>query len=147
MNATTDYRAAAAARDYGEYGYAPRGSNWIVFACCMLGLAGIWNVIDGFLAIGSSHVYVGHQTFVFSDLNTWGWIFVVVGCLQLVAAMAVAAGSEMARWFGIAVAGLNAIVQLSFIPAYPWWSMMMFAVDVLVIFALASYGGKQLRQE
>ena len=58
---------------------APRGLGWISFAAIMLGLAGLWNVLEGFLAIGKSRVYVNEETFVFSDLNTWGWIILVLG--------------------------------------------------------------------
>ncbi len=129
-----------------NYADEPQGVGWVVFAAVMLGLAGTWNFIDGILAIGSSRVYVGHQVFVFSDLSTWGWIVMILGVLQLLAAFALVAGSELARWFGIAVAGLNAIGQLFFIPAYPWWAIAMFTVDLLIIYGLAVYGGARLRQ-
>jgi hypothetical protein len=121
------------------------GSGWVDFAAIMLGLAGIWNVLSGILAIADSRVYVGDETFVFSDLNTWGWIILILGVLQLIAAFAVVRGSELARWFGVAAAGLNAIGQLYFLPAYPLWSMAIFAVDILIIYGLSAYGGKQLK--
>jgi len=54
-------------------------------------------------------------------------------------------GSEIARWFGIAVAGINALGQLAFVPAYPVWGLLMFSVDVLIIYGLAAYAGKRLR--
>jgi len=97
-----------------------------MFATVLLGLAGIWNFIDGILAISTSRVYAGHQTFVFSDLNTWGWIVMILGILQVIAALTLLSGSEFARWFGIGAAGLNAIGQLMFVPAYPWWAIAMF---------------------
>jgi hypothetical protein len=121
------------------------GSGWVDFAAIMLGLAGIWNVLSGILAIADSRVYVGEESFVFSDLNTWGWIILILGVLQLIAAYAVVSGSEFARWFGIGVAGLNAIGQLYYLPAFPLWSMAIFAVDILIIYGLAVYGGKQLK--
>jgi hypothetical protein len=108
----------------------------------MLGLVGTWNIIEGMLAVGRSHVYGVFNTYVFSDVRTWGWIMIGVGVLELAAAFAVVTGSNIARWFGIGVAGINAIAQLSFVPSYPWWSIMMFAVDVLVIYGLAAYGGR-----
>ena len=144
---------SSAARDY-QAGMGYRGSEsdyvagagWIGFAAIMLGFAGIWNTINGMLAIGSSRVFVGEQTFVFSDLNTWGWIILVLGILQLIAAFAIVSGSEWARWFGIIVAGINAIGQLYFLPAYPLWAMALFAVDILIIYGLAVYGGKRLKE-
>jgi hypothetical protein len=126
-------------------GYEVEGGGWIVFAASLLGLAGLWNVIQGILAIGDSRVYVGETTFVFSDLNTWGWIILVLGVAQLLAAFAIVGGSEFARWFGIACAGVNAIGQLFFISAYPFWAIAIFALDILIIYALAVYGGSRLR--
>ena len=122
------------------------GSGWVTFAGVMLGVAGTWNLIDGILAIANSKVY-GHndRTYIFSDLRTWGWIVLVLGIAQLFAAFAVMAGSEVARWFGIAVAAVNSIGQLSFVPVYPFWALMMFSVDVIIIYGLAVYGGKRLR--
>ena len=123
-----------------------RGGGWIVFAASMLGLAGAWNSIQGILAIADSRVYVGEQTFVFSDLKTWGWIVLILGVLQLFASFGVVGGSEAATWFGIGVAGLNAIGQLMWLPAYPFWALTMFAVDILIIYALAVYGGSRLKE-
>jgi hypothetical protein len=111
----------------------------------MLGIAGIWNFVDGLLAITSSRVFVGDETFVFSDLNTWGWIVLILGTIQALAAATLLTGNEFARWFGIGAAGLNAIGQLAFIPVYPLWALAMFAVDILIIYALAVYGGHRLR--
>jgi hypothetical protein len=119
------------------------GGGWIMFASIMLLVAGTWNLIDGILAIGSSRVYVGHQVFVFSDLKTWGWIITVLGALQLLAAFSIMAGNAFGRWFGIGAASLNAIGQLFFVPAYPWWSISMFTIDILIIYGLAVYGGKK----
>jgi|SRR5215203_2326893 len=123
-----------------------RGVGWVTFAAILLGVAGIWNFIDGILAISSSRVYTNESVFVFSDLNTWGWIVMILGITQGLAALAILSGSEWARWFGIAVAGINAIGQLMFVPVYPWWAIAMFTVDVLIIYALAVYGGHRLRQ-
>jgi hypothetical protein len=112
----------------------------------MLGLAGIWNFVDGILAISSSRVYTGNATYVFSDLNTWGWIVMILGIIEGLAALSIMSGSEFARWFGIGAAALNAIGNLLFIPVYPWWGLAMFSVDVLIIYALAVYGGARLQR-
>lgn len=122
------------------------GAGWIVFAATMLGLAGIWGVIEGILAISTSKIYVANATYVFSDLHTWGWIVTILGVFAILASFALFTGSELARWFGIAVAGISAVGQLMFIQPNPWWSMAMFAVDILIIYALAAYGGAKLRR-
>jgi hypothetical protein len=124
---------------------SPGGLGWVTFAAVMLGLAGLWNSIDGILAISSSRVYTGHSTLVFSNLNTWGWIVLILGIVQLIAAGSLIAASEFARWFGITAAGLNAIGQLLFVPVYPWWAIAMFTIDILIIYGLAVYAGKRLR--
>jgi hypothetical protein len=144
MRAAQDYELQEAygrVPDYSE----TKGVGWVTFAVVLLGLAGIWNVVDGILAISKSHVYTANASYVFSDLNTWGWIVLILGILEGLAALAILSGSEWARWFGIGVAGINAIGQLSFVPVYPFWGLMMFAVDILIIYALAVYGGRRLQ--
>jgi hypothetical protein len=120
-----------------------RGVGWIAFAAVMLALAGMWNVFDGILALSKSKVYGVNTVYVFSDLRTWGWIVLLVGCIELVAAFAIFSGSGFARWFGIGAAGVNALAQLAFVPVYPFWALMIFAADIIVIYALTVYGGQK----
>jgi hypothetical protein len=144
MRTAQDYELQGRYAPASDIG-APQGSGWVTFAAVMLGVAGIWNSIDGILAIADSRVYTNHAVLVFSSLSTWGWIVLILGILQLLAAGALAGGSELARWFGIGVAGLNAIGQLLFVPVYPWWAIAMFTLDVLIIYGLAVYAGARLR--
>jgi hypothetical protein len=127
------------------YEETPKGVGWVVFSAIVLGLVGIFSFIDGILAISSSKVFTANATYVFSDLHTWGWIVTILGALAVCAAFALLTGSELARWFGITVASLNAIGQLMFVHANPWWAVSMFAVDILVIYGLAVYAGSRLR--
>jgi hypothetical protein len=137
----TSYDAPRAGMD----SYDVAGSGWLTFAATLLGLAGAFNIIDGIVALSKSKFFTANATYVFSDLRGWGWILLILGILQLVAAFTLFGGSELARWFGISVASLNAIGQLLAAPAYPLWSLMMFAVDILIIYALAVYAGHRLR--
>ena len=66
---------------------------------------------------------------------------VIVGAAPLAAAFSIWAGGTYGRWFGIAAATVNAIFALLSLPAYPFWSLAVFAVDILVIYGLAAYGG------
>jgi hypothetical protein len=139
--ATSGYRAG---QTYGADTVgagAARGVGWLTFAAVMLGFAGTLNVIDGIVAVSKSRFYVDDAVFVFSDLNTWGWIIMVLGILELGAAAALFAGSQLARWFGVLAATLNGIGQLMFVQAYPFWALSIFTLDVLVIYALTVYGG------
>jgi hypothetical protein len=143
--ATIPLAAPRATPEPAYYEEAPRGSGWVFFSAIVLGLVGTFSFIDGILAISSSKVFTANATYVFSDLHTWGWIVTILGALSVCAAFALLTGSELARWFGIAVASLNAIGQLMFVHANPWWAMSMFAVDILVIYGLAVYAGSRLR--
>jgi hypothetical protein len=145
MRAAEDYRLEGTYTSVSDYA-EPKGVGWVTFAAILLGLAGSWNVINGILAISSSRVYTASSVYVFSDLNTWGWIVLLLGTVQVLAGLSILTGSEFARWFGIAAASVNAIGQLSYVPIYPWWAIAMFSVDILIIYALAVYGGSRLRQ-
>jgi hypothetical protein len=114
-----------------------------MFAASMLGLVGILAVIDGIVALSKSKFFVANQTYVFSDLRTWGWITLILGVVAILAAGGILAGSQWARWFGMIAAGLNAIGIFAFAPAYPIWTLLIFGCSVLVIYALAVYGGKR----
>jgi len=112
-------------------------SGWWVFAGVLLLVAGILNIIYGIAAIGESKIFADDITFVFSSLNTWGWILLIVGVLELVAAFSLFSGGEFGRWFGIFIAMLNAIGALLSVPAYPFWALTIFAVAILIIYKLA----------
>jgi hypothetical protein len=122
------------------------GAGWIGFAAIMLGLAGIWNMLEGIAAIANSRIYVGEEKFIFSDLQTWGWIILVLGLLLLIAAFGLGSGNPWARYFGIFAAGINMIGQLSFFDANPWWAAAMFTVDILIIYGLVVYGGQRFEE-
>jgi hypothetical protein len=133
------YRSDADAMRYGD---DERGWGWIGFAAVILGLLGTVNFIEGIAAIGKSSFFVGNAHYVFGDLNTWGWVVMLIGIAQGLTAIGIAAKNQFARWTGVAMASLNALAQLLFIPAYPFWSLSLFALDVLVLYGLIAYGGR-----
>ena len=77
------------------------------------------------------------------DLRAWGWVALILGVLQVFAAVAYWPGNQAARWFGVAVIGLNAIGQLFVIPAYPFWSLTIIALDVVALWGLCAYGSRE----
>lgn len=117
-----------------------RGQGWVMFAAALLLTLGTLNVIDGIAAIGKSHFYVGNAHYVFGDLKTWGWVALCLGALQLLIGVGMFAKNQFARWTGVAVLGLNAIAQLLMMPAYPFWSLSIFAVDIVAMYGLIAYG-------
>ena len=126
----------------GTRGRGGEGYGLVLFAAVMLLVASFFNLIDGIAAIANSHVFTANAHYVFGDLRTWGWITLIIGVLQLLAAAGVLAGNQLARWFGVAVLGLSAIDQMFFIPAYPFWSLMIIAVDVVALYGLCAYGSR-----
>jgi hypothetical protein len=118
------------------------GYGLVLFASILLVIVGIFNVIQGIAAIAHSHVFVANAHYVFANLRTWGWITVILGALQLLAALGVLAGNQLARWFAVVVIGLNAIDQMFFIPSYPFWSLTIIAMDVVALWGLVAYGSR-----
>jgi len=115
----------------------------IVFAVALLVTVGFFNLIDGIAAIANSHVFIANAHYVVGDLRAWGWVVLILGVLQLIAAIAILAGSQAARWFAVVVIGLNAIGQMLFIPAYPFWSLLIIAVDIVALWGLCAYGSRE----
>jgi len=123
----------------------PAGANWVLFAGVIIFLLGVLNVIYGIAAIGKSHFFATDAKYIVSNLKTWGWVSLVLGALQILAALSIWRGGQFGRWFGILAAGLSSIAALMSIPAYPFWSLGIFAIDILVIYGLAAYGGQHQR--
>jgi hypothetical protein len=113
----------------------------VIFAGVMLVLLSLLNGMDGIAAINQSRVFVGDAVYVFGDLRAWGWAMLGLAIAQLLAAIGVLSGSQVARWFGVLVLVLNAFSQMAFIPSYPVWSVLIIALDVVAIVGLTLYGG------
>ena len=120
-----------------------RGYGLIIFASVLLLVIGFFNLLDGIAAIANSHVFIGNAHYVVGDLRAWGWTMTIFGALQLLAAAGLWTGNQLARWFAVAVVGLNAIGQMFFIPAYPFWSLVIIAVDVVALWGLCAYGSRE----
>jgi hypothetical protein len=126
-------------RSYAE----GRGYGLVLFAGVLLLVSGFWNLIYGIAAIANSHVFVANAHYVFGSLRTWGWITLIFAILLLIAGGGVMAGNQAARWFAVAVIGLNLIEQMFSIPAYPFWSLTIIALDVVALYGLCAYGSRE----
>jgi hypothetical protein len=120
-----------------------RGLGLVMFAAILLLIAGFFNMIYGIAAIANSHVFTANAHYVIGNLRAWGWITLIISVLQLAAAAGVLAGNQLARWFAVAVVGLNAIDMMFFIPAYPFWALTIIALDVVALYGLCAYGSRQ----
>ncbi len=113
-----------------------RVTGWWVFAAFMLGIAGTLNIFWGIAAIGNSSFFVANSHYILSSLKTWGWITLILGILEWIAAGSLFSGGSFGRWFGAVAASLTAIVALLEIPAYPFWSLCVFALSIIVVYEL-----------
>ena len=120
-----------------------RGYGLVLFAGVLLLVSGFWNLIYGIAGIAQSHVFVANAHYVFGNLRTWGWITLIFAILLLIAGGGIMVGNQAARWFGVVVLGLNLIEQMFSIPAYPFWSLTIIALDVVALYGLCAYGSRE----
>ena len=116
-------------------------SGWVIFAAVMLLIVGVLNVIWGIAAIADSKFFVQDQKYILSNLNAWGWITLIIGAAQLFAGFSLWSGNLYGRIVAILVASLSALAALMSIPAYPFWSIAIFAIDIIIIYQVSLYGG------
>jgi hypothetical protein len=128
----------------GSYRYGDQtGTGWVVFAGCMLLLLAALNMVEGIAAASSSSFFARNPHFIVGDLQTYGWVLIGVAIVQGLTGLAVLLQIGGARWVGVGIAGINAIVQLTFIPAHPFWALAVFGVDILVIHGLVTHGWRR----
>jgi hypothetical protein len=130
----------AADRERMDYGAETSGDGWVAFAGVLVLILGTMNTIEGIAAIGNANFFVHGTHYVFASLKTWGWITLILGICQLLVGFGIFARNQFARWVGVFILSLNALAQLLMIPAYPFWSLSIFAIDILAIYGLVAYG-------
>jgi hypothetical protein len=127
---------------YSAYVDYDRGIGWVMFAGTLLLIVGSINFIQGLAAIGNAHFFVHNAHYVAGSLKTWGWIVLLIGIVQFVVGLGVLFKNQLARWVGVVALAANAVVQLLLMPAYPFWSLSIFALDILALYGLIAYGGR-----
>ena len=120
-------------------------SGWVTggyaFAVVMLVMIGVFQAIAGLVAIIDNNFYVVGQNYTFNfDTSGWGWIHLLLGILLILVGYFLYTGAAWAVAGAIVLAGLSAIVNFFFIPYYPFWSILVIALDVWVIWALTRPG-------
>jgi hypothetical protein len=135
--------------EQGPYRSARRAdqttSGWavglILFAAVMMLMIGVFQALAGLVAIFENEFYVATRNYLFKfDVTTWGWIHLIVGIIVALAGWGLLSGRTWARAVAIALAVLSAIANFLFIPYYPFWSLLIIALDVFVIWAIAAHG-------
>jgi hypothetical protein len=114
-------------------------SGWVRFGGIVMVVTGTFSVLEGILALAAPTTYVTIDGAVLAiDLVAWGWLHLVLGVLVLATGVALL-GRDVPGWaraLGIGLVTVNMIVQLAWLPAYPIWSILVLALDVLVLYAL-----------
>ena len=118
-----------------------RGAGRVVFAAIMLMIVGTINIIYGIGALDDANIFVNDTRFVLDDLNTLGWVLIVLGVIQLTAGFSLIAGNTYGRVIGIIAGSLGAIGALFSIGgSNPWWSLAVFALCVWIVYGILVFG-------
>jgi hypothetical protein len=121
-----------------------RGVGRAIFAAVLLLLAGTLNIIYGIGALDSANIFTNDTRYIFSDLNTMGWVLIVLGVIQLTGGFSLMAGNAYGRVIGLVGAGLGAIgALLSIGGANPWWSLAIFFLCIYVIHGILVLGADE----
>jgi hypothetical protein len=118
-----------------------RGAGRAVFAAVLLMIVGTINVIYGIGALDDANIFVNDTRFILTNLNTLGWVLIILGVIQFTGGLSLMAGNTYGRWIGIIGGSLGAIgAVLSIGGNYPWWSLGVFALCVYVVHGLIVFG-------
>jgi hypothetical protein len=116
--------------------------GFILFAAIMMIMSGVFQAIQGLVAIFENEFYVPTRNYIFQfDATSWGWIHLILGLVVAFAGWGLLSGRTWARTVAIVLAVLSAIANFAFIPYYPFWSLLIITLDIFVIWAVAAHGG------
>lgn len=125
------------------------GSGWLAFAAALLVTSGVFKVFDALWAFKyDDEIAEPVQTILFEDdLAAWGWVWLIVGTILILAGFSVVSGAEWARWVGIIAALIASVFFTPWIYFQPLWTILSVSLCVMVIYALATYGGREAAEE
>ena len=118
-----------------------RGTGRVIFTATLLLLVGTINVIYGIGALSDANIFVNDKRFILDDLNTMGWVLIVLGIIQLTAGLSLYAGNAYGRVIGIIGGTLGAIGALFSIGGSdPWWSLAVFVLCIWIVHGILVFG-------
>jgi len=122
--------------------------GWVVFGGIVMIIAGAIDALLGLTAIllpSNEYLFVTDEAVILLDAASWGWWHVIVGAAIVIVGIFVLRGASWARITGVVLVSINAVSQIGLLGVQPWWSLIMIALDLLVIFALIVHG-KELKR-
>jgi hypothetical protein len=118
-----------------------RGAGRAAFAATLLLIAGVLNIVYGIGALDDANIFTNDKRYIFTNLNTMGWVLIVLGLIQLTGGISLFGGGTYGRLIGIVGASLGAIAALLSIGgAYPWWSLGLFFLCLYILHGILVYG-------
>jgi hypothetical protein len=121
-----------------------RGAGRALLAATLLVIVGTLNIIYGIGALDGANIFVNDKRYILSDLNTMGWVLIVLGVIQLAGGFSLIAGNTFGRVIGLVGASLGAIgALLSIGGAYPWWSLAIFFLCIYIVHGIFIYGEEE----
>jgi hypothetical protein len=117
-----------------------------MFTAILLMIVGTINIIYGIGALDDAHIFVNDTRFILDDLNTLGWVLIILGVIQLTGGVSLAAGNTYGRVIGIIGATLGALGALFSIGGDdPWWSLAVFALCIYILYGLIVFDEDERR--
>jgi hypothetical protein len=121
-----------------------RGAGRVVFAAIVLLIVGTINIIYGIGALDDANIFVDDTRYILDNLNTLGWVLIILGVIEVVAGFSLFAGGAFGRIVGVIAGSLGAIGALLSIGGnHPWWSLGVFFLCVWVVWGIIVYGEEQ----
>ena len=121
-----------------------RGLGRALLAATLLSIAGTLNIIYGIGALDNAHIFVNDKRYIFTDLNTMGWVLIVLGIVQLTGGFSLMVGHTYGRVIGLVGGSLGAIAALLSIGGNdPWWSLAIFFLCIYIVHGIFIYGGEE----
>ncbi len=118
-----------------------RGTGRVIFTATLLLIVGTLNFIYGIGALDGANVFVNDTRYIFTNLNTMGWVLIILGVIQLAGGLSLMVGNTFGRVIGIIGGIFGAIgALLSVGGAYPWWSLAIFALCIYIVHGIFIFG-------
>jgi hypothetical protein len=123
-----------------------RGTGWIIFSAVLLILAGLLNLVDGLWALDVANTSAISQEsedllFYANSLETWGWIYTILGAVLVLVGFGLFSRNQWARWIGVGAASASAVTNMMWVFVYPIPALIHVALASMVVYGLTAYGG------
>ncbi|MGS2809057.1 DUF7144 family membrane protein [Nocardia sp. MW-W600-9] len=106
----------------------------------LLAVVGVLQILEGISAVANDDLIVVGPEYLYQfDLTSWGWWHIVLGAIAVIVAIGLLAGQTWGRVAAMVIAALAIIANFLWLPYYPWWSILIIIINVVVIWAVATW--------